>query len=104
MSQKKFDDFFNLLQIEEKIFKFKSMYHPDLISNLSKEGYDLYSVRTSIADQLLEEIKNSKRNLKTVKNFIIKKVKEIEHKRQETKDEMQLKFIDLSLEEWRKFL
>ncbi len=51
------DDFKEILsisKIREKIFRIKELYHPNLVKNLSKEAYDLYLIRQSICDQLLE--------------------------------------------------
>ncbi|KKM04147.1 hypothetical protein LCGC14_1767180 [marine sediment metagenome] len=67
------DDFKEILsisKIREKIFRIKELYHPNLVKNLSKEAYDLYLIRQSICDQLLE-LSNKKLNNPAAKGFII---------------------------------
>ena len=104
MSKDKLDELLNLQKIEEKIFKIKSMYHPNLIANLSTNAYDLYIIRNSISNQLLEELKKENRNFQMIKNFIAKKISEIEMKLRDTTNIPEKSFLKLNLEEWKAFL
>jgi hypothetical protein len=104
MSRKDINDLLNLQRIEEKIFKFKQMYHPNLIANLSKEAYDLYSIRESIGNQLLEEIEKKENNFQKVKELISRKISEIERKLKKTTDLIENNLLRLRLEEWKAFL
>ncbi|MEJ2295704.1 MAG: hypothetical protein P8Y23_13195 [Candidatus Lokiarchaeota archaeon] len=104
MSKDKLDELLILQKIEEKIFKIKSMYHPNLIANLSIKAYDLYLIRNSISNQLLEELKKENRNFQMIKNFITKKISEIEMKLKNTTNISERSFLKLNLEEWKAFL
>jgi hypothetical protein len=101
------DDFKKLLSIqaiEEKIFKMKDMYHPNLIANLSKEAYDLYLIRNSIYDQLLELLKEKDIDIGKVNVFIKKKIKESEGKLKDAKNGKETETIKITIEEWKQFL
>ncbi len=93
-----------LKTIEEKIFKYKSLYHPNLVANLSEDAYDLYSVRDSICNQLLDVLNKRTRNIDEVKKFIREKISELEIKLNNSKDELQSRMIKLVIDEWKAFL
>lgn len=103
MNDNRINDIF-YLKMEEKIFKFKQMYHPNLIANLSKEAYDLYLIRNSIGDQILEELNKKERNFHKIKEFITSKISEIESKLKETSDLYEINLLKLSIDEWKAFL
>ncbi len=72
------DDVKKLLSLEgirEKIFKIENMYHPNLVANLSKEMYDLYLIRNSICNQLLELLNQKDIEIDKVHDFIKEKIK-----------------------------
>lgn len=100
----KLNELLYLQKIEEKIFKIKNMYHPNLIANLSATAYDLYIIRNSISNQLLEELKKENRNFQMIKNFIAKKISEIEMKLNHASNKSESNFLKLSIEEWKAFL
>lgn len=97
-------DMLALQKLEEKIFKYKSMYHPNLVANLSREAYDLYLIRNSIGDQLLEVIKKKGRSLKKIKEFITEKIHEIETKLKQETIQYELNLLKISIDEWKAFL
>ena len=101
------DDVKNSLSIkviEEKIFKMKDKYHPNLIANLSKEAYDLYLRRNSIYDQLLELLNEKDIDIGKVNNFIKKKIKKSEKRVKEAKNGKEAETIRITIEEWKQFL
>jgi len=104
MSKDNVKEILAIQRIEEKIFKFKSIYHPNLVANLSKEAYDLYIIRNSIGEQILEELHEKGRISQKIYQFITKKIREIEMKLKNTTDILQIDFLKLSLEEWKAFL
>jgi hypothetical protein len=104
MSKDKLDELLTLQKIEEKIFKIKNMYHPNLIANLSTKAYDLYIIRNSISNQLLEELEKENHNFQMIKNFISKKISEIEIRLKNTSNISERNFLKLSIEEWKTFL
>lgn len=101
------DDFKKLLSIqaiEEKIFKMKNMYHPNLIANLSKEAYDLYLIRNSIYNQLIELLDEKDIDIGKVNDFIKKKIKKSEKRLKEAKNGEEAETIKITIEEWKQFL
>ena len=104
MSEENLKNILALQKIEEKIFKFKSMYHPNLVANLSKEAYDLYLIRHSIGDQLLEVIKKEGRSINKIKEYITKKIQEIETKLKQETVQYEINLLRISIDEWKAFL
>jgi hypothetical protein len=89
--------------IEEKIFKMKNRYHPNLIANLSKEAYDLYLIRNSICDQLLELLKERDIDISKVNDFIKEKIEKNKKKLKEAKNGEEADIIKITIEEWKQF-
>jgi len=104
MSNDDIKEILNLHKIEERIFKFKSMYHPNLVANLSKEMHDLYVIRNSIGDQLLEELRKKERSLRKINQFITDKIHEIEMKLKKETDKFEINYLKMSLDEWKAYL
>jgi len=104
MSLNDINKMLSLQAIGEKIFKIKNMYHPSLIANLSKEMYDLYLIRDSICNQLLELLKEKDIDISRVNNFIKNKIKESKKKLKEAGNGMEVETIKLAIEEWKQFL
>ena len=101
------DDVKNSLSIkviEEKIFKMKDKYHPNLIANLSKEAYDLYLIRNSIYDQLLELLNEKDIDIGKINDFITEKIEKSEKRLKEAKNGMEAETIKITIEEWKQFL
>ncbi|MFX1312442.1 MAG: hypothetical protein ACFFHD_07495 [Promethearchaeota archaeon] len=101
------DDFRELIfltKIRDKAYKTKQMYNPNLISNLSKEAYDLYLIRMSICDQLLEELDKEGITVEQIKDFVKNKVNKIRERLNKAKNEIETKFIQLSIKEWENIL
>jgi hypothetical protein len=104
MVPKNMDNILNIKHIEEKIFKYKSMYHPNLVANLSKEAYDLYLVRTSICDNLLLRLEKNKANYEEILQYIKKQIEESKVKLKNAKNEEESTYFKLSIQEWKTFL
>ncbi|MFX1296127.1 MAG: hypothetical protein ACFFD2_14920 [Promethearchaeota archaeon] len=104
MSLNDINKMLSLQAIGEKIFKIKNMYHPFLIANLSKEVYDLYLIRDSICNQLLEFLKEKDIDISNVNNFINNNIKKIKKKLSEAENEIETETIKLTIEEWQHFL
>jgi len=104
MSLNDINKMLSLQAIGEKIFKIKNMYHPSLIANLSKEAYDLYLIRDSICNQLLELLKEKDIDISKVNAFINNKIKESTKKLKEAENEIEVETIKLTIEEWKQFL
>jgi len=101
------DDFKKLLSLEgirEKIFKIEKMYHSNLIANLSKEMYDLYLIRDSICNQLLELLKEKDIDIDKVHNFIKEKIKNSEKRLKVAKNGIEAEATKATIEEWKQFL
>lgn len=104
MSLNDINKMLSLQAIGEKIFKIKNMYHPSLIANLSKEMYDLYLIRDSICNQLLELLKEKDIDINKINAFIKKRITESTKKLKEAKNEIEVETIKLTIEEWTHFL
>ena len=104
---KKSEDIGNVIslsKIGQKIFEIKGKYHPNLIANLSKEAYDLYLIRMSICDQLLEQIEKKGATVEKVEEFIKSKVRDAKKYLYQPRDEVDIKLIQLKIKEWEDFL
>ncbi|MFX1489842.1 MAG: hypothetical protein ACFFBI_11880 [Promethearchaeota archaeon] len=104
MTQDEFKNQMSIIALKEKIFKIKGMYNPNLISNLSKEMWDLYLIRESICEQLLELSSENGINIGKVKDFIKSKIEENKKKLKDETDEFKIQLIELSIKEWEEFL
>ncbi|MFX1572761.1 MAG: hypothetical protein ACFFB0_08430 [Promethearchaeota archaeon] len=94
----------SLSKIGEKIFKIKDMYNLNLISNLSKEAHDLYLIRMSICNQLLEQLDKKGITVEKIKDFIGNKLKQNRERLNNAKNANETKFIQISIKEWEDFL
>ncbi|MFW9865460.1 MAG: hypothetical protein ACFFEN_05110 [Candidatus Thorarchaeota archaeon] len=104
MTQDEFKNQMSIYAIKEKIFKIKGMYNPNLISNLSKEMYDLYLIRESICEQLLKLSSEKEIDIVKIKDFIKMKIKENKEKLKIETKEYEVKLLQLTIREWEEFL
>jgi hypothetical protein len=104
MTQDEFKNQMSIIALKEKIFKIKGMYNPNLISNLSKEMWDLYLIRESICEQLLELSSEKGINISKIMDFIKNKIEENKKKLKDETDEFKIQLIELSIKEWEEFL
>jgi len=104
MNQEDLKNDLSINAIREKIFKIKEMYNPNLVSNLSKEMYDLYLIRESICKQLLKLTSEKDMDIGKIKDFIKIKIKENKEKLKDETDESEAKLIKLNIKEWEEFL
>jgi hypothetical protein len=104
MNSKDLDNLLNIKKIEEKIFKFKTMYHPNLIANLSKEAYDLYLIRNSICEKLFKLTEKKDPKIHEIKEFIKKEIDDNNKKIKKSKDHQEISFLKLAIQEWKEFL
>ncbi len=104
MSLDDFKEILSISKIEEKIFKIKELYHTNLIKNLSKEAYDLYLIRKSVCDQLLELLNDKDVNLEKLRSLILAKIEESKKQQSKAKNQPEINTIKMFIEEWEKFL
>lgn len=93
-----------LKSIEDKIFRFKNKYHPNLITNLSNEAYDLYLIKNSICDQLIEKLKEENITIEKIKEFIKNKIQENKEKLHKTARTMDSEYLQNIISAWETFL
>ncbi len=99
-----FKDILSIKTIEEKIFKIKNMYHPNLIANLSKEAYDLYLMRMSICDQLLKVLNEKDMDFDKIKDYIKEQIAKSKERLSKVKDKIEIDSLKVLIEEWDQFL
>jgi len=104
MSEKEIDDFLLSEKLRQKIFKFKQKYHPQLIANLSKEAYDHYLIKDSVYSQIISLLDDKAKSLHEIKDFIDEKIKEKENKLKIADNTVDIKFIRLTIIEWKAIL
>ena len=101
------EDFGNRIfinKLEEKIFKIKEMYHPNLIKNLSKEAYDLYLIRKSVCNELLKVTSEKDIKYSKIVEYIKNEIEKNKERFKNTSDQIELTLIQLTIEEWEGFL
>ena len=100
------EDFGNRISIdklEEKIFKIKEMYHPNLIKNLSKEAYDLYLIRKSVCNELLKVTSEKDIKYSKIVDYIKNEIEKNKERLKNASDPIELTLIQLTIEEWEGF-
>ena len=101
------EDFGNRISIdklEEKIFKIKEMYHPNLIKNLSKEANDLYLIRKSVCNELLKLTSEKDIKYSKIVEYIKNEIEKNKERFKNISDQIELTLIQLTIEEWKGFL
>jgi hypothetical protein len=94
----------DLKKIEEKIFKIKSKYNPNLVANLSKEAHDLYTLRIFVCDQLLEKLNEEDITIEKLREYIKNNIEENKDRFKEKKNLMDKELIQRSIDVWESFL
>ncbi len=94
----------SLRAIKEKIFKRKSMYHPNLVANLSKEAYDIYIIRKSTREDLLRFMEDKDIDANKVLDFINDQIKKCNSQLKEAQKDIDIKSIKTKIDEWKEFL
>lgn len=101
------EDFGNRISInklEEKIFKIKEMYHPNLIKNLSKEAYDLYLIRKSVCNELLKVTSEKDIKYSKIVEYIKNEIEKNKALFKNASEQIELTLIQLTIEVWEGFL
>ena len=104
MSPEDLGNFLLVSKVREKIFKIKEMYNPNLIKNLSKDAHDIYLIRQSICNQLLKLTNEKDIKYNKIEDFMKQKIRENKEHFKETSDQVELKLIQLTIEEWENFI
>jgi len=104
MDSEDFGNRISINKIEEKIFKIKEMYHPNLIKNLSKEAYDLYLIRKSACNELLKLTSENDIKYSKIVEYIRNKIEKNKERLKNASDQLELTLIQLTIEVWEGFL
>ena len=104
MDSEDFGNRISINKLEEKIFKIKEMYHPNLIKNLSKEAYDLYLIRKSVCNELLKVTSEKDIKYSKIVEYIKNEIEKNKERFKNTSDQIELTLIQLTIEEWEGFL
>ena len=87
-------------KIGQKALDKISNYNPNLISNLSKEGHDLYLLRKSICEEIFPIVTTPKITIKEVKEHIQDKINETKKLLAETNTVEDKKLLKLKIDEY----
>lgn len=104
MDSEDFGNRISISKLEEKIFKIKEMYHPNLIKNLSKEAYDLYLIRKSVCNELLKVTSEKDIKYSKIVGYIKNEIEKNKELFKNTSEQIELALIQLTIEEWEGFL
>ncbi|KKK59011.1 hypothetical protein LCGC14_3038660 [marine sediment metagenome] len=104
MNSENLGNLMSINTVREKALKIKGMYHPNLVNNLSKEANDLYLIRKSICNQILELTHEKDIKYSKIIDLVKKKIEENKNQLRKTSDEIELTLIQLAIEEWEEFL
>lgn len=103
MDSEDFGNRISVNKLEEKIFKIKEMYHPNLIKNLSKEAYDLYLIRKSVCNELLKVTSEKDIKYSKIVDYIKNEIEKNKERLKNASDPIELTLIQLTIEEWEGF-
>ena len=104
MDSEDFGNRISINKLEEKIFKIKEMYHPNLIKNLSKEAYYLYLIRKSVCNELLKVTSEKDIKYSKIVGYIKNEIEKNKELFKNTSEQIELALIQLTIEEWEGFL
>ncbi len=104
MDSKDLDNRLKIIKIEEKIFKFKAMYHPNLITNLSKEAYDLYLIRNLINEKLLKLTEKKEIDINAIKEFVNNEINLNNEKIRNSSNNQEINLLKLTNKEWKEVI
>ena len=104
MDSEDFGNRISINKLEEKIFKIKEKYHPNLIKNLSKEAYDLYLIRKSVCNELLKVTSEKDIKYSKIVEYIKNEIEKNKERFKNTSEQIELTLIQLTIEEWEGFL
>jgi len=91
-------------KIGQKALDKVSNYNPNLIANLSKEGYDLYLLRKTICEEIFPIVTAPEISLNEVKEYIQNKINETQELLAETNGAEEKKMLNLRIEEYNDLL
>lgn len=103
MTSKDISDSLTRIKLKEKIFKIQEMYHPRLVSNLSKEAHDRYLIRDSICSQLLNLLDDNSVSMEHIQDYIKKNIKEREMRLADEDNTADFELINMAIKEWKVF-
>ncbi|MHA1105288.1 MAG: hypothetical protein ACTSPN_06150 [Promethearchaeota archaeon] len=79
-------------------------YNPNLISNLSKEAYDLYIVRKQICEYIFSLVTTQGMTLDNLKKILFEKITKVKDMRKHADSEEEREFLELKIEELEDYL
>ena len=79
-------------------------YNPNLISNLSKEAYDLYIIRKQICEYIFSLVTDQSMTLDNLKNILHEEIKKVKDLRKQADSKEERKFLELKIGELEDYL
>lgn len=102
--QKDLDRLLYVGKMREKALAKVEMYNPNLVSNLSKEMYDIYTIRKAICEDLLSVLELEDIDLKQIKDYLQNEIKRTEVLLNNAMADEEKKFHRITIEELKDFL
>lgn len=81
-----------------------AMFNPNLIANLSKEGYDLYIIRKQICEFIFPLVTTQDMTLKRLKKTLQEEIKKVKNLRKNIDNEEERVFLELKIKELEDYL
>ena len=97
-------DLFFITYLKMKIERKLEKYNPNLVTHLSKQGYDVYLIRSKIYNEVLKVLDDNDITIEKIKEFLKEKIKQINELLKNTKNEKDIIKYNLIIEEYENLI
>jgi len=104
MDKENLMEMFAVSKIGDRALNKIAKYNPNLISNLSKEAYDLYIIRKQICEYIFSLVTTQGMTLDNLKKILFEEITKVKDLRKNADSEEERKFLDLKIEELEDYL
>ena len=93
-----------ITKLTEKAFRTIEMYNPNLVSNLSREAYDLYTVRKDVAERILAFTEKLDKNQAEVREYLKSEIKAVETLLEKEENPETRRLLEMKIGELKEYL
>jgi hypothetical protein len=104
MEKENIQEFLSVSKIGDKALSKIAMYNPNLIANLSKEGYDLYIIRKQVCEFIFPLMTTKDMTVSKLKKIIQEEIERVENLKEGVDSLEEKNFLDLKIEELEDYL